>query len=156
MKNQGNKWWPWILALVLLINLGTLGFFWLNHFHQRRVMMGGRELKEYIAGTLEFNAQQKMKFLALVKVHQDQSARIRSEIAKAKIEYYRFEGGPEQNALALNKLKNAYGKLDELNYAHFEEIRGLCKADQLKLFDQLLTKILISSDFGFSGPELKR
>ncbi len=102
---------------------------------------------------LQFNEQQRTIYAGFVKNHQDQSAEIRNEIANAKKAYYQFENN---NPQALQQLTATYGKLDSLNYAHFCDIRGLCKGPQIKAFDRLVEKILTSSNLGFMGPRSSR
>jgi hypothetical protein len=147
MVNQRKKVWPWIFGIGLFINVLALGFFGFNEF-QHRPFTGGQQLKNVIADELQFNDEQRAIFTGYVKNHQDQSTRIRREIAVAKKSYYQFK---IKNPQALEKLTATYGKLDSLNYAHFREIRGLCKGPQIKAFDRLLEKILTSSNFGFVG-----
>ncbi len=139
---------------LLLLNLGTLGFFWMNHLHESRMLVGP-QLKERIAEELQFDEAQKEVFELLVKDHQMRSQQIRLEIEQAKKEYYQIGGRSKGSLNALMTLKNAYGKLDELNYQHFEQIRGICRGDQIKKFEALVQKILSSGNFGFQGPRPK-
>jgi hypothetical protein len=149
MVNQRKKVWPWIFGIGLFINVLALGFFGFNEF-QHRPFPGGQQLKNVIADELQFDEHQRAIYSEFVKKHQDQSAEIRGQIATAKKSYYQFEN---KNPQALEQLTATYGKLDSLNYAHFREIRRLCKGPQIKAFDRLLNKILTSSNFGFVGPE---
>ena len=148
MVNQRKKVWPWIFGIGLFLNVLALGYFGFNEL-QHRPFPGGPQLKNVIADELQFNDEQRTIFKGYVKNHQDQSATIRREIAAAKKSYYQFI---IKNPQALEKLTATYGKLDSLNYAHFREIRGLCKGPQIKAFDRLVEKILTSSNFGFMGP----
>lgn len=152
MVNQRKKVWPWIFGIGLFINVLALGFFGFNEF-QHRPFPGGPQLKNVIADELQFDKQQRRIYAGYVKNHQDQSAQIRKEIADAKKAYYQFEN---KNPQALQQLTATYGKLDSLNYAHFRDIRGLCKGPQIKAFDRLVEKILTSSNFGFMGPRSSR
>ncbi|MEY4047028.1 MAG: hypothetical protein RL284_579 [Bacteroidota bacterium] len=147
MVNQRKKVWPWIFGIGLFLNVLALGYFGFNEL-QHRPFPGGPQLKNVIADELQFNDEQRAIFTGYVKNHKDQSTRIRREIALAKKSYYQFK---IKNPQALEKLTATYGKLDSLNYAHFREIRGLCKGPQIKAFDRLLEKILTSSNFGFVG-----
>jgi hypothetical protein len=149
MVNQRKKVWPWIFGIGLFLNVLALGYFGFNEL-QHRPFTGGPQLKNVIADELQFNDEQRAIFTGYVKNHQDQSTRIRREIAATKKSYYQFK---IKNPQALEKLTATYRKLDSLNYAHFREIRGLCKGPQIKAFDRLLNKILTSSNFGFVGPE---
>jgi protein CpxP len=149
MVNQRKKVWPWIFGIGLFINVLALGFFIFNEL-QHRPLPGGPQLKEVISNELQFDEQQRTIYADLAKSHQYQSAEIRKEIAEAKKAYYQFEN---PNPQALQHLTATYGKLDSLNYAHFRDIRGLCKGFQIKTFDRLVDKILTSSNFGFMGPK---
>ena len=138
MVNQRKKVWPWIFGIGLFLNVLALGFFVFNEF-QHRLFPGDPQLKNVIADELQFNKQQRTIYAGFVKNHQDQSAEIRKEIAEAKKAYYQFEN---QNPEALQQLTMNYGKLDSLNYAHFRNIRGLCKGPQIKAFDRLVEQKL--------------
>ncbi len=144
MRKSAIKRWPWIVAILILINVGSLVVFWINERHH----MGGSQPKEFIARELRFDEGQKEAFEIIVKKHQDQSAEIRLEITAAKKAYYKE--GPT-DSLALLSLTKAYGKLEILNYEHFKEIRSICKGDQKQAFDQLLQKIIAGSNFGMGG-----
>ena len=148
MKNHPIKQWPWIVAILVLINVGSLLVFWINERHHIR----GSQPKEFIAHELRFDEGQKKAFEIIVKKHQDQSAEIRLEITAAKKAYYK--AGPT-DSLALLSLTKAYGKLEILNYEHFQEIRSICKGDQKQTFDQLLQKIIAGSNFGMGGQRPK-
>ena len=148
MVNQRKKVWTWVFGIGMFINVLALGFFVFNEF-RHRYNPGGPQLKEVMADELQFDEQQRAIYAEFVKNHQDQSATIRGEIAAAKKSYYQFEN---KNTQALEQLTATYRKLDSLNYAHFRDIRGLCKGPQIKAFDRLLEKILTSSNFGFMGP----
>jgi protein CpxP len=147
MVNQRKKMWAYIFGIGLSVNVLALGFFGFNEF-QHRPFPGGPQLKNVIADELQFDEKQRTIYAGYVKNHQDQSAEIRKEIAEAKKAYYQFEN---QNPQALQLLTATYGKLDSLNYAHFRDIRGLCKGPQIKAFDRLVEQILTSSNFGFIG-----
>lgn len=147
MVNQRKKVWPWIFGIGLFLNVLALGYFGFNEL-QHRPFPRGQQLKNVIADELQFDEHQRAIYSEFVKKHQDQSAKIRGQIAAAKKSYYQFEN---KNPQALEQLTATYGKLDSLNYAHFREIRGLCKGPQIKAFDRLLEKILTSSNFGFVG-----
>ena len=148
MKNSAIKRWPWIVAILILINVGSLVVFWINERHH----MGGSQPKEFIARELRFDEGQTEAFEIIVKKHQDQSAEIRLEITAAKKAYYK--AGPT-NSHALLTLTKAYSKLEILNYEHFQEIRSICKGDQKQTFDQLLQKIIAGSNFGMGGQRPK-
>ncbi|MHA8088012.1 hypothetical protein [Aquirufa sp. Wall-65K1] len=148
MKNQSIKWWPWVVAFILLINVGTLVIFWMNE----RRLMNGPTPKELIAKELQFDEKQRKAFDIIVKSHQDQSALIRQEITKAKKIYYQV--GPSHSK-AIKDLTLAYVKLEELNYHHFQQIRQVCNKDQRKIFDELLVKMISGSNFGMMGPRSK-
>lgn len=150
MLKERKKWWIFLFALILIINLGTLVFFWLGHLHEQR-MLDGPQLKEVIADELNFDEQQRNKFEVFVKEHQDKSAQIRRKIEKAKITYYQLNS-PESIKIAhLMDLTNAYGELDQLNFKHFQDIRSICSKEQSKKFDVLMQQIISSGKFGFSG-----
>lgn len=155
MNNDRYKMKRWILAFFTILNLGTIGFFWFNHFNESR-LTGEPHLKELIARELKFDENQKEMFYKIVKFHQDESAIIREEISNAKREYYRFDQNQDQNRLALLSLQNAYGRLDTLNYTHFMQIRSICKGEQIEAFNLLIGKIITNADFGFSGPRKGR
>ena len=152
MIHQRKKVWPWIFGIGIGVNLIALGFFIFNELHHRP-LPDGKQLKEVIANELQFDHQQRAVFTPFVKNHQHQSATIREEIAKAKKAFYQFEN-PNPNAL--KTLTTAYGKLDSLNYAHFRDIRGICKGPQVMAFDLLLDKIITSANFGFMGPRPRK
>lgn len=149
MMTPIKKWWPGIAGLLLVLNLGTLLWIGLNQFRKPRGL-DGQQLKEIIVKELAFDENQRELYYELVKEHQEQSSQIRNQIAAAKMDYYQFD---QPNPSAINTLKVAYGRLDSLNYAHFSQIRKICRQEQVEDFDEFLLKLLKTSNFGFVGPK---
>jgi hypothetical protein len=150
MIMQSRKRWIFLFGLLLVINLGTLMFFWMGHLREQRMPVGPH-LKERMAEELNFDENQRKQLDIFVKDHQDKSAQIRIKIESAKINFYQLNSSDSVKNVHFIQLKSVYGELDQLNFGHFKDIRSICKEDQLLKFDELMQQIFTSGNFGFTG-----
>lgn len=131
---------------LLLLNLGTLGFLFLNDPKGNRPPHGGRpEPKEIIIEKLHFDAQQQKDYAKLIQWHRSEITKLDDNIRQAKNELYSQLNQSEVNVKIKDSLitvVNSYQKrVEETHFKHFEDIKKLCHQDQMENFNELTEEL---------------
>ena len=138
-----------VIAL-LLLNLGTLSFLFLtnpngNHPHGTPNFKGGPEPKEIIIEKLNFDSNQIAQYEKLIQVHRKEISSIEDEIRKTKEElYFQLHENSINNATkdSLIDALAAYQKqIENIHFKHFQDIKKLCKKEQLDDFNALTEEL---------------
>ena len=132
-----------IIGLVIL-NLTTLGFIFFNSQNKRNhppmEQMKGNP-KEMIIEKLHFDDNQKKEFQKLIDWHKGAIQKHDKEIRNAKIELYSLLAEQNVDANAKDILTTVIATnqkaIEEAHFKHFEDIKKLCKANQLDDFTNL-------------------
>lgn len=128
-----------IIGLILL-NLGTLGFIFLNSPRQDKPPMERIRPRDVIAKKLHFDDTQKKEFEKLIEWHQGEIQKIDNEIMTSKNTLYSLLANKEidietKDSLILS-INFSQKQIEETHFKHFEDIKKLCKADQLEEFNE--------------------
>ncbi|WP_284652166.1 hypothetical protein [Flavobacterium terrisoli] len=131
---------------LLLLNLGTLGFLFLNGPKDHRLPHEGRpKPKEIIIEKLHFDANQKTAYEKLIHWHRGEINRLDDSIRQTKNELYSGLDETEINVKtkdSLIALLNSYQKqIEETHFKHFEDIKKLCKPEQQEDFKALTEEL---------------
>ncbi len=138
-----------VLALILL-NLGTLGFLFLSDtgHHHNDAMQGpeGRpEPKEIIIHKLNFDVVQVVKYEKLIHWHRGEIRRIEDEIRRTKNELYlqlnKDTISNTTNDSLISVLANYQKQIESTHFKHFQDIKNLCKKEQLDDFTYLTKEL---------------
>lgn len=124
---------------LLLLNLGTLGFLFLNGNREHRGPHGeGLRPKDIIIEKLHFDAAQQQEYEKLIQWHQGEIRRIDDNIRQAKNELYTQLSQPETNLTIkdslVSLLANYQKQIEETHFKHFHDIKKLCHQNQLADF----------------------
>jgi hypothetical protein len=136
--------------LMLVINIVLIS---LMVFHKPRRGDGGP--KKMIIEKLHFDADQIASYDELIIKHRQEIEGVEKEIIAIKNSLYSSLRDMEDTGLKdslLNMLGSKQSKIDLIHYLHFEDIKGLCRPDQMPAFDAM-TKELSSY---FSPPKPKK
>ncbi|WP_309612906.1 hypothetical protein [Flavobacterium sp.] len=131
---------------LLLINLATLGFLFLNGSKDHRPNREGRpEPKTIIIEKLHFDANQQKDYAKLIQWHRGEITRLDDNIRQTKNELYSQLNQAEINVKTkdnLIMLLNSYQKqVEETHFKHFEDIKRLCHQDQMEDFNELTEEL---------------
>ena len=141
MNNTGkNKIWIWLVILLVLANVGTLGFFWLSR------PMPPESPAKFLSKELVFSLEQQKQFEQLVDQHRDSVRLWRDQLQSAKEEMYELVKEPtvsdSTEQAAVEKLSPTVEKIERLTLDHFQQVRLICTPSQQKKFDAVLQKML--------------
>lgn len=131
---------------LLLINLATLGFLFLNGPKPGCMPHEGRrQPKEIIIEKLHFDANQQKEYEKLILWHRGKIDQLDDSIRQTKNTLYSGLSESDINTKtkdSLITLLNAYQKqVEETHFKHFEDIKKLCKPDQQEDFMALTTEL---------------
>jgi Spy/CpxP family protein refolding chaperone len=131
---------------LLLINLATLGFLFLNGPKPGGMPHEGRrQPKTIIIEKLHFDANQQKEYEKLIRWHRGEIDQLDDSIRQTKNKLY--SGLSENNINTKTKdsliaLLNAYQKqVEETHFKHFEDIKKLCKPEQQDDFKALTEEL---------------
>lgn len=135
------------ILTLLVINLGTLGFLLFSgpkkgHFPPD----GGRpKPKEIIIEQLHLDAQQQADYEVLIRQHRKQIGATEDKIRITKNELYSLLNSTTVDATKKDSLVNALGQyqkeIELIHFNHFNDIKKLCKPEQLEDFDGLTEEL---------------
>ncbi|TBX66993.1 periplasmic heavy metal sensor [Flavobacterium silvisoli] len=135
---------------LLLLNLATLGFLFLNGPKGHRPPMEGPPMgrpkpRTIIIDQLHFDALQQKEYDQLIEWHQATISQLDRNIRQTKRALYSQLMQTEVNLKAKDSLiavLNGYQKqVEATHFKHFEDIKKLCRQDQLKDFNDLTEEL---------------
>jgi hypothetical protein len=142
MKNiVKNKMVTWIIVILVLANLVTLVIFWAGRIHQ----MNDGSSREFLAGKLKFDENQKKQYFELAEAHHKNAQKIRDKIKLSKDAFFDLIKEPNLSDSTLKTAARKVGmnleELDIYTLEHFKKVRALCNPEQQKSFDTILHQI---------------
>ena len=128
-----------IIAVLLTSNLLLLGFiFFARPPHPPMP-------KQVIIKKLGLDKNQSEKYLLLTKKHREAVIVLESKIKDKKNELYRnlstTADSADTNAAAV-EIGKIQTEMEQLHYAHFLEIKNLCRKEQLPAFNELSKELV--------------
>jgi protein CpxP len=132
-----------VIAL-LLLNFGTLGFLLLNGpNHEGRPPH--RLPKEIIINKLQFNATQQSAYQKLIERHRSVIDSLDHQIKDTKNKLYiqlkqtTVDLKTKDSLIAV--LANDQKQIEEAHFKHFQDIKNLCKPEQMQRFNDLTEEL---------------
>jgi len=132
-----------VIAL-LLLNFGTLGFLLLSGpKHDRRPPH--REPKEIIIDKLQLDATQQASYRTLIDWHRGTIDSLDHQIRSTKNELYlqltqkTVDIKTKDSLIA--RLANDQKAIEETHFKHFQDIKNLCKPEQMNNFNDLTEEL---------------
>ena len=138
------------LSVILLIalNFGILGFIVFSKpeaqtFEMQHFSKSGP--KEVIIRELNFDEEQKISYQKLIDAHRFQISTIEYKIRNSKDELYLLLKDEKEDASSKTALIDSLAyfqkQIEVTHFKHFQDIRKLCKKEQLKNFNALTEKL---------------
>lgn len=133
-KQTFNRW----LIVVLVLCNGALVIFLLTGKPPHPP-----QPKEIIIEKLHFNAEQIREYETLIHEHQEGIQHLDRSIRKTKRELYgqlkdAKTSSPDSLIAQITALQS---EVEQLHYHHFEDIKSLCKPEQIPLFNELTNEL---------------
>ena len=106
---------------------------------------GGNRPARVIIKRLRFDASQQRTYRRLVTEHQRQTRELALESARLHQAYYELLVAEQPDSVQANRLSQRIGTNQraqtQLNFAHFGQIKALCRPDQQADFARLVTEL---------------
>lgn len=141
---EKSKFWKTLALVLLVLNLGTLTFMWVNKPGPRDG--GPKKLDKLIIKGLHLNEDQITKFKDIKKIHRgsiDSLDRIENEIRNSILK--EVQAGQANDSLVnqlfmdLNAIRN---QKDRITLEHFKELYNLCDDTQKGYYHETIGEIM--------------
>jgi|SRR6218665_988343 len=131
---------------LLLLNLGTLGFLFLNGQKEHRgPHEQGLRPKDIIIEKLHFDPAQQKEYEELIDWHQQEIRKYDDNIREVKNELYQQLSLQQTDSKikdSLTSLLADYQKqIETAHFKHFEDIKKLCRPNQMQDFNSLTEEL---------------
>lgn len=136
-----------IITMLVMINVGLLVYF----FMQRGEADQGRRpryliVREWLSGKVGFDSSQMKQYHALRERNRTLMKTSGQRIMRSKDSLFRLVKDPSASPGAIDSAATRIGQyqkeLDLQLFQHFSRIRGLCRPDQLRAFDEGVEEIV--------------
>lgn len=127
-------------STLAIINLVLIGFFLLGP-HQGKNNVGP---KQYILKQLNLDKEQAAQYKVLIVTHQKGRIALNEKIMALRNQLYIAalkENDASKKNQVLSELKILHQQLEVLHLEHFEQLKKICRTDQLKHFDGLVDEL---------------
>ena len=149
---MGNSFYKYLVLGLVILNIGILAFFLLTKpSHQRPKPPG----KNRIPKDLQLDDQQIIQFEELRDIHKNEMTNKREEQQKLLRKYFGEKTSTENDSIVLDSFLQLEKEKLELTEKHFDDIKGILKNDQLKLFQRFKERSL-RSILGSENPRPRR
>lgn len=129
------------VIVLLLLNLATIGFVILSKPAGRN----RPEPREIIIEKLNFDENQKKEYEQLIYWHRSQIDELDEKILITKKELYlqllKNEVDKKTKDSLINSLLQYQNQIENIHFKHFEDIKHLCRKDQLKNFEDFTKEL---------------
>ncbi len=133
-----------IFSLVLL-NLGTLTFMWLNRPPMHGRPGGQREnAGEFLIEKVGFNPDQREQYRSMREDHRQFTRSIEDSIGFYKNSLFKSlpKGDLSEAERISENIARLHKKIEISTFDHFVEVRNLCTSEQVPKFDAVIEEVL--------------
>lgn len=133
------------VILLLLLNLSTIGYLIFSRQNDQGKPRNRPEPREIIIRKLHFNNDQQQKYDQLISWHRATISGLEQQIRQAKNRLYlqllKIEVDNETKDSLVLVLGNYQQQIETTHFKHFNDIKRLCRPDQLEDFYNLTSEL---------------
>jgi Spy/CpxP family protein refolding chaperone len=146
-----QRWLLVLVAILLLTNIATLSIYWFkkpNHDGGPGHEPGTREKRmgQFMVDQMKFDTIQEASYWKLRDSMISTQRPVMDSIRDAKKRFFDLlnQSNPTDSALITrsNEVAELQKKLDLATFHHFQNVRALCRPDQLQQFDTVIKEIV--------------
>lgn len=150
-KFPRQKWLLLLVAILLVTNLITLSVFWSKKTQDehRPDQNGGdrqRRMGQFMVNELKLDKEQEAVYWKLRDTLVSQQKPLMDSIRNTKKRFFDLLKDPTPGNSILdsqmNEVANLQKKLDLVTFQHFQQVRALCKPEQVLKFDTVVKEIV--------------
>ncbi|MEO1049581.1 MAG: periplasmic heavy metal sensor [Bacteroidota bacterium] len=155
-----NKRVNWIVITLIILNLVTLSFFWIDRKpHQKPPNKEKRISRHFLERRLDFTEEQRKAFRDLRKEHFKAAKEKVEGLREAKNSFYELLSQPDVDSIEyqnrLDRIDQQHSQLNEITFQHFQKVRAICDDQQKVKFDSVYLKVLDRMS-PFSGGKMRK
>ena len=145
---QAMKTLKIVVALLLLINIATLSFFWLNRpMHDGPPMHDGSPGHgggpgNYLIHELNLDDKQQEQFRVMREHHHESMMNFREKAAEYRERINEQLKAAQPDSLRIRQLSDSIGycqrDVELLTFYHFHDLRKICNPKQQQRFDEVI------------------
>jgi len=149
MTRPSRKKWPLVLVAILLVtNIATLAFMWSIREKKKPGNQSPKgRMGQFMVDQMKFTKEQEAQYWQLRDSMLNQQRPIMDSMRASKTKFFALLNQPDINDSALQAKTEEIGelqkRLDIVTFRHFQQIRTICKPEQLQKFDTVIKEIVI-------------
>ncbi|MFM9988039.1 Spy/CpxP family protein refolding chaperone [Flavobacterium sp.] len=133
------------VIILLILNIVTLGFFIFSGNQSEGGFNGRPKPEKIIINKLDFDEQQVKAYKELIHWHRNNIDSLQEQIRDTKQRLYseliKSEVDNKVKDSLVNKLANIQKEIENTHFKHFQDIKKLCKKEQLDRFNDLTNEL---------------
>lgn len=146
-----QKWLLILVAILLLTNIATLSIYWFKKpAHEGAPGREGanreKRMGQFMVDQLKFDATQEAAYWKLRDSMMTIQKPVMDSIRNAKKRFFDLLNQSETTDSTLithsNEIADLQKKLDLVTFRHFQNVRAICRPDQLQKFDTVIKEIV--------------
>jgi Spy/CpxP family protein refolding chaperone len=151
MKPPRQRWLLVLVAILLLTNIATLSIYWFkkpNHEGGPGHEPGNREKRmgQFMVDQMKFDATQEAAYWKLRDSMMATQRPVVDSMRDAKKKFFDLLNQSDATDSALitrsNEIADLQKRLDLATFRHFQNVRAICRPDQLQKFDTVIKEIV--------------
>ena len=144
---NSNRFLKIVVGILLILNIGTLGFIWIRHGHMDTPPRHDRgDVAGFLTHELMLNDTQLQQFLMLREEHHHAAEQLQEEGRALHQHFFDLLHGQSPDSSLIQQAANAIAanqkQLDLVTFYHFQNVRAICTPGQQKKFDEVINEAL--------------
>lgn len=139
---ENTKFLKTVIFILLIINIGTLSFLWINHPPKDKGPHRGGEIGEYLMHELKFNPEQRGVYEQMREDHRNAVKALRDSVEQLRNTLFDQMGKTPTDTIHIHELADSLSHLQEKieisTFYHFQKVRSICTPEQQIEFDQVI------------------
>ena len=142
---DNSKFLKTVIIILLLINIGTLAFMWMQHQHgmppPHQPAIGN-----YLMHELKFTEAQKNQFEQMRDEHRREIDGLRKKSRERHDSFFDLLGNSQADSNSVNQMADSITSLQKeieiSTFYHFQKVRTICTREQQEKFDEIIKEAL--------------
>jgi Spy/CpxP family protein refolding chaperone len=139
---DNSKFLKLVILILLLINIGTLSFLWINRPPRENGPRRGGEIGEFLMHELHFTPEQRKQFEQLRDEHRSSVKELRDNNERLRGKLYDSMGTVPTDSSYVHQLADSITQVQKQieisTFYHFQKVRLICTPEQQQEFDQVI------------------
>jgi hypothetical protein len=144
----------WVVIVLIILNLLSIGMLWCSHMCKGKDKWDGKDRhhKDFLSEKLNFTEAQKTAFHKLRETHFAEIKNNKKKIHELKKELMNLPEDVVASDSSARRISNEIGSIQAnmewSRYEHFKQVYNLCDDSQKKLFKDVLMHIQSKDQWG--------